>query len=221
MVDLLVFILSIVSLFVLYWIFFGERKLKKKMEEKRTCIVIHGCPPKDRRKEKDYTSPDKSHWIPWIKSKLEKNEIKTFVPKMPVPWKPDYNKFKKEFEKYEVNKNTILIGHSCGGTFLVRWLGETKKKIKKLILIAPTKILKEKDKYLEKLYDFNIDKNIRNLTDEIIIFISNDREERVKSAELFKEELNGKLIRLENKGHFCIWDMKTEEFPELLKEILR
>ena len=36
---------------------------------------------------------------------------------MPEPWKPDYEKFKKEFGKYKVSKNTILIGHSCGCAF--------------------------------------------------------------------------------------------------------
>jgi hypothetical protein len=31
--DTLVFILSLISLFVLYWIFFGEKKLKQKMKK--------------------------------------------------------------------------------------------------------------------------------------------------------------------------------------------
>ncbi len=31
--DLLVFILSLISLFVLYWIFFGEKILKDKMKK--------------------------------------------------------------------------------------------------------------------------------------------------------------------------------------------
>jgi len=34
MADLLVFILSLLSFFVLYWIFFGEKLMKKKMEGK-------------------------------------------------------------------------------------------------------------------------------------------------------------------------------------------
>lgn len=33
MSDGLVFILSLISIFVLYWIFFGERKLKQEMKK--------------------------------------------------------------------------------------------------------------------------------------------------------------------------------------------
>jgi len=53
---------------------------------------------------------------------------------MPDPWAPDCEKYKAEFKKYEVEENDILVGHSCGSAFLVRWLGETKKRINKLIL---------------------------------------------------------------------------------------
>lgn len=183
-------------------------------------IIIPGSPAKDKRKEPDYKPPNKSHWIPWTKNELEKRGIKTFTPNMPIPWKPDYDNWKKEFEKIPVDENTILIGTSAGGAFLVRWVGEKQQKIKKLILLAPTKTTK-KDEFLKKLYDFKIDKNIRNLAEEITIFISNDTEERIKAAKLYAKELNGKLIELENKGHFCIWDMGTEEFPELLEEVLR
>ena len=81
---------------------------------------------------------------------------------MPEPWKPDYEKFKKEFEKYKVDENTILVGHSCGCAFLVRWLGETKKKIYKLILVAPWKIPKKNDEARQKFYVYNIDKTIHS-----------------------------------------------------------
>jgi predicted alpha/beta hydrolase family esterase len=72
------------------------------------------------------------HWIPWIKKELTSRHINTETPLMPTPWAPDYYAFKKEFEKYQVDENTILIGHSCGCSFLVRWLGETKKTNQKI-----------------------------------------------------------------------------------------
>jgi predicted alpha/beta hydrolase family esterase len=75
---------------------------------------------------------------------------------MPSPWYPDYEKFKKEFEKYSVNENTILIGHSCGSSFLVRWLGETKRKIFKLILFTPWKVHQKVEIFINNLISLNI-----------------------------------------------------------------
>ncbi len=66
------------------------------------------------------------HRIPRIKKELLENNIQTQTPLMPEPRQPDYDKFKNEFKKNHVDKNTILIGHSCGCAFLVRRLGETK-----------------------------------------------------------------------------------------------
>jgi len=184
-----------------------------------TCIIVHGCPGKSEDDPKKRTY-DK-HWMPWTKKQLEKKGIKTEAPLMPEPWKPDYNQFKKEFEKYEVNKNTILIGHSCGCSFLVRWLGETNKKIYKLILVAPWKIPTKGDKLKEAYYNFPINLEIKKNVKQIIIFTSDNEEENgKKSAKIFHEALGGKIIELKNHEHYTFNDMGTEEFPELIEIVL-
>ena len=75
------------------------------------------------------------HWLPWVKRELVARGIKTEAPLMPTPWDPDYEKFKREFEKYEVTERTVLIGHSCGGGFLVRWLSENDIRVGKVIKV--------------------------------------------------------------------------------------
>ena len=37
---------------------------------------------------------------------------------------------------------------------------------------------------------------------------------------MFNDVLDGKIIELKDYGHYCFGDMGTEEFPELIKEIL-
>lgn len=162
------------------------------------------------------------HWIPWLKKELIAKGIKTEAPLMPEPWYPDYSKFKKEFENYGVDENTILIGHSCGCAFLVRWLGDTKQKVKKLILVAPWKILDKNDKYRKLFYGYTIDETIKDRVESIVMFISDNEEENgKKSLEMFHKALDGRIIELKGKGHFVLDDMGTEEFPELLEEVLR
>lgn len=166
------------------------------------------------------------HWIPWTREQLLKKEIPTEVPLMPEPWVPDYEKFKKEFEKYEVNENTILIGHSCGCAFLVRWLGETKKNIKKLILVAPWKIVKQGEpeitKIKEKYYNFPINETIPSRVDEIVMFTSDtERPAGHESIDIYRKVLGGRIISLPNRGHFILEDMRTVEFPELIEEVIK
>ncbi|MFA6436858.1 MAG: alpha/beta hydrolase [Candidatus Paceibacterota bacterium] len=184
-------------------------------------FIIHGCPSNVEKAMSPETRDYDKHWMPWIKKELLKRGIETETPLMPTPWKPDYTKYKNEFEKYDIGENTILIGHSCGCAFLVRWLGETKKKISKLILVAPWKINDLGDEAREAFYNYQIDGSIKSRVGEIIMFTSDDEESDGKeSLKIFHEALGGKIIELKNHGHYVISHMGTEEFPELLKIIL-
>lgn len=168
------------------------------------------------------TRTDDKHWMPWLKNELTLAGIKTETPLMPEPWKPDYEAFKKVFEKYKVNENSIVVGHSCGCAFLVRWLGESKQKVRKLILVAPWKIPDKNDKFRKAFYGYQIDKTIKSRVGEIIMFTAYDEEENgKKSLEIFHKALGGKILELKGKGHYTLNDMGTEEFPELLNVILR
>jgi hypothetical protein len=142
---------------------------------------------------------------------------------MPEPWRPNYPSWKKEFDKLKIdlNEESVLIGHSAGCAFLVRWLEDTKKKVKKLILVAPWKVAYRKDGSDKKFYDYKIDSSVKNRIGYLIIFTSNDEElEGKQSAKIFHEALGGKRIELKNKVHYTIEDMGTEEVPELLQEVL-
>lgn len=190
------------------------------MESKSNCIIIHGCPSTKESlidvSERTYYK----HWIPWLREKLLEKGVPTQTPLMPEPWIPDYEKYKDEFEKHNVNENTVLVGHSCGAAFLVRWLGDTKKKIKKLTLVAPWKIPKAGDLIKEKFYNFPIDETIKSRVGEIVMFTSdNEKLGGSESIAIYHKALGGKIITLSGRGHFILEDMGTVEFPELLKEI--
>jgi len=189
----------------------------------KNCIIIHGSNPRDlqRMKEENLPPQNKRHWISWLKKKLEERGFEVFTPLMPRNWDPKYKDWKKEFEKVSIDENTILIGHSVGGAFVTRWVGDTKTKIKKLILVAPAKIFGGGHECFKDLCDFKINKEILDLA-EIVIFISDNESEGIKKAvEIYSKELGIIPIKLKGKGHFTEKRMGTKEFPELLEEVLK
>lgn len=189
---------------------------------KLDCIIIHGCPSNAEKAMDPARRTYDKHWIPWVKKELMDRGIRTETPLMPDPWAPDYEAFKREFEKFDVSENTILIGHSCSSAFLVRWLGESKQKIKKLILVAPWKIADEGDEFRKNFYEYPIDETIKLRVGEIVMFTADDEEEGGrKSLAIFHKALGGKITELKGRGHYTLEDMGTEEFPELLEEIIR
>lgn len=66
----------------------------------------------------------KGNWFPWLKGELEKRDCQVFVPQFPHPKNhhlSDWLNILKEYKQY-INEQTILIGHSLGGLFLLRVL---------------------------------------------------------------------------------------------------
>jgi len=187
----------------------------------KNCIIVHGCPSdKEKFMDPETRTYDK-HWMPWLKRNLEEKGIKAETPLMPDPWEPDYPTWKEEFDKLDINENTILIGHSCGCAFLVRWLGDTDKTVEKLVLVAPWKTTEnEEDLRKKEFYRYDINLVVRKNVKEIVIFTAdNEGPGGKRSARIFHEALGGRVIELKGHGHYCLNDMGTEEFPELLEEV--
>ena len=190
--------------------------------EEINCIIIHGCPSDEEKAMDPEVRTYDKHWIPWLKKRLNSLGIKTDTPLMPNPWKPNYSDFRKEFGKYEVGENTILVGHSCGCAFLVRWLGDTTQKIKKLILVAPWKIPEEGDLVREEFYVYPIDESIKSRVKEVVMFTADDEEDDgKKSLQIFHDSLGGKIINIKGMGHYTLGDMGKEDIPELLEEVIK
>jgi leucyl-tRNA synthetase len=182
-------------------------------------VILHGCPDSKEKHLDNASRTYDKHWIPWTKKELEKFGADVITPIMPEPWKPSYEAWKKEIEKINIDENSILIGHSCGTAFWVRYLGETKKSVKALIMVAPWKEAPNENK--RSFYDFEIDPSIKNRIGHIYIFTSNDEYKSGKeSARLYSEKIDAKVVELKNHGHYTFGDMGTAHFPELLNLIL-
>ena len=104
----------------------------------KNAIIIHGKPGKEEYYSDKYPSASNFQWLPWLQKQLLMRDIFAVTPEMPRPYEPEYKTWKREFERHEVTSETVLVGHSCGGGFLIRWLSEHPDvKTGKVFLVAP------------------------------------------------------------------------------------
>ncbi len=161
------------------------------------------------------------HWFPWLQKQLIINGIIAQTPEIPNSYNPNYEIWKKEFERFDINSDTILVGHSCGGGFLVRWLSENKEiNVGKVILVAPW-IDPFRDDTTD-FFDFKIDPDLVKRTKGITVFESDDDYESIQeSIKILKEKIQGlKNKEFHQYGHFTYKSMGVLEFPELLEELI-
>ena len=81
-----------------------------------------------------------TNWFPWLKAIEEKKGNEVFVPDFPNTEFPTYDAWRDHWEEFyasKVDKESVLVGHSLGGSFLLRWLSEKEVSVAYLILVAP------------------------------------------------------------------------------------
>ena len=169
----------------------------------------------------------KEGWFPSVKKKLEGKGINVIAFEMPDTENPkidEWIKFLRENIK-DINKETVLIGHSIGCQAIMRFLEMLPEsaKVKCCIFVAPWFDLTdetyedEEDKeitkpWIETPIDFE---KVKKHSDKFIaIFSDNDPFVNLSNADLFKERLEAKIITKSNRNHFLTFK-HVNDIPEL------
>lgn len=183
----------------------------------KNALIIHGMPDKKEYLASGAIRASDNHWIPWLKEYFYSLDIKTETPEMPEPYAPNYKKWKSVFEKYELTPETILVGHSCGAGFLVRWLSENKVSVGKVVLVAPW--MDPTKEFTTEMFDFIINPDIIEQCAELTVMYSADDDGEVtKTVDELKAVFPQVAYKeFSNKGHFTLEDMGTTAFPEILE----
>jgi predicted alpha/beta hydrolase family esterase len=163
---------------------------------------------------------NENNWMGWAKKELEEKDFEVICPIIPEVWKAGYSIWKKELDKLIIDQQTTLVGLSAGAGVLLKYLTDTKKSIKKLILLAPASYPHDENpeghfprpKISTSLKD--------QIKEKVVIFISDDEpyQNLREWAPEFQKELDAKLIEVKNYGHFSFL---IKDFPELLEEVLK
>ncbi len=180
-------------------------------------VIVHGA--NDSRGEAfKGKRENQRHWFPWLGKELSKRNVNFSNELYPKDWNPEYSKWKKTFEENKIDESTILVGHSLGCGFISRWLSESKKKVKKIILVAPYILDSPGLPWLKEMVNFSLI-NMSDYCDDLVVFYSdNDYPDILESVSYLKEKTNGRFVEFRKAGHFCESN-GFEKFPKLLDEI--
>lgn len=188
----------------------------------KNAIILHGGPSKEEYYDPKTPSESNAHWIPWLQGQLLKHDIPTATPEIPYSYDRNWEVWNREVERFEITPETVLVGHSTGAGFFVKYLSiHPEMSVGKVALVAPW--LDPYKEHTKNFFDdFEIDSQLVRRTKGITIFNSdNDQDSVHKSVEIIREKIKGVAYKeFHNYGHFCFEDMKTTEFPELLNEAL-
>jgi len=195
--------------------------------KKQQIVVIHGGSAFEtyeeylqdlRAREPSMERILRKDWKASLNDALGDNYL-VLNPKMPNPDNAKYSEWKIWFEKLIsiFDDETIMIGHSLGGIFLVKYLSENDypKKIKATFLVAAPYNTESQ----HPLADFNIEKDLSGLIKQGgSIFIYHSRDDEVvpfSNCERYKKELPGATLRIfEDRQHF-----NQKDFPEIVEDL--
>lgn len=148
------------------------------------------------------------------------NDFELFHPQMPNKQSAKYEEWKIWFEKLVpfLNDDVILVGHSLGGLFFIKYLSENSfsKKIAALFTVAAPYDGRN-NKHLNET--FALKEDLSGVTKQVKhIFMYHSKDDHVvpfQDFEKYQKKLPGIQGRVfTDRDHF-----NQEEFPELVKDI--
>ncbi len=185
----------------------------------KNAIILHGQPTKKRFYDPTFPSTSNYYWLPWLQKQLVIRDIPTATPEVPNNWKTDLAVWRKEFERYDVTEEAILVGHSCGAGFLVRWLSEHPAVTPAKVVLAAPWLNPKKLEETWDFFEFDIDKTLADRTELIIVYSDDDMPQILDTIAVLREALpNASYKELHGMKHF--YDDSRMTFPELLELIV-
>jgi predicted alpha/beta hydrolase family esterase len=153
---------------------------------------------------------------------LDQNLLDThqlYHPQMPDPENPHYRPWKEKLEKEfsRLSNNTILIGHSMGGSTLLKYLSETvtSTTIDGLFLIAAPFWGAANWKVTEYELRRNFSTNLSHIRRVFLYHSKDDNVVPVEHQAIYADQLPGATVRVFDEGGHLF----SNGLPELIQDI--
>ena len=161
------------------------------------------------------------NWFPWLKKEIEtRGEYRCELKQFPIGLGiQSYNSWAKEFDKFNINEDTIIFAHSLAPIFVVKYLLNNNKKITKLVSVAGFNSNGNVAEINEMNSTFLIDdiKGFENHCKErVCIYSDNDPYLSFESQDKFADEIKAEKIIIKGGKH-----LNAESGYIKLEELLR
>jgi predicted alpha/beta hydrolase family esterase len=165
------------------------------------------------------------HWFPWLEEKLEEANLEVSRPDFPTPEEQELENWLEVLDEQdiEIDRETVLIGHSLGSVFILNILNRQDMNIEAAYLVSAWTGMLPDEKFNEwnstfQDQDFDFEK-IKSSCGEFHQFHSpDDPYVPLEKAEELEKNVKSNLHLVEGAGHFNS-DSGFTEFPELWKLI--
>ncbi len=176
--------------------------------EKLHFILLHG-----------YKGSPQKNFFPWLKLELEKQGHTVEVPKLPKADNPDVLK-QAEFvlDNCRLNKDTVILGHSHGGSVAMKVVESLKTPIKRLVLAAS--FLEPKRKYQTDFnWQYNFEKIKKNSQRVTVLKSLKDSVVPPSESDKISEVTSGDLVIINPEENHICGKVEPKIFNELSTEI--
>ena len=173
------------------------------------------------------TGSGQSCFIPWLKSQIESDSVVVLNPSFPDSSDPEYSIWVSYFHELIDNleyDNLYILGHSLGGFFVLKLLGDelyNSPKLKGVLLVSPTSMKRpERRKFYKEAVSWE---NVKQVKCPITLMFSEDDPKISKQhIELILQEIkdttNLTYKHYEHFGHFL--EKESSEILQSMKELL-
>ena len=172
----------------------------QKKQNRTAVILIHG-----------YRATPRLHWFPWAIREFKKRGYDVSAPQMPNPSKPSAKSWVKKIESVVKGKvgPVVFIGHSLGGTAILKYLESKNPKdgklVDKIILVAsPLPPRNARRNSITGFYEHALNyKRIKQNVEKIIgIYSKDDPVVLLENAAALKKKYGAQIYLFADKGHF-------------------
>ena len=164
----------------------------------------------------------------WLKSELEKSGYEVIMPSFPIQEGTIYEKWKEILDQYKgsINSDSVVVCHSIGNEFIIKYLTEYHLKINAYIGLAgfaEAFYNEGKDVLNAAVERFAVSEDEKRefmalTSSRYAIYSDNDHIVPFGVLERYPREIDAKLIFIHGIGHMGK-KSGLEQLPELLKLI--
>ena len=164
------------------------------------------------------------YWYRFVEKTVVDRGYKCYVPEFPPIEQTIYPNWKKAFDKYKkfINKDTVIVTHSIGSIFIVKYLMENNLKIEKFIGVVsfneknPNSAHPDWEERNSTFFVNNLGA-FKNYAKERICFYSPTDIYDFNVLDRFATAVDAKKVIIQNAGHFTAVTGYDKEFKEIVE----